>query len=402
MTQAEVNIGLVGHVDHGKTTLTKSLSGVWTDKHSEEIKRGISIRLGYAEINIYKCDKCPEPDCFCTSDKCNKCGGKATFIRKVSFVDAPGHETLIATMLSGAALMDGVILVVAADEKCPQPQTIEHLLAIKTLGVKKIIVVQNKVDVVDKENALENKKDIEALLSEFGIEAVIIPTAANYDINKDVVLAAIEEFVPTPKRKNDVPAKMSIARSFDINKPGDSSKTLKGGVLGGSLSQGILRVGDEIEIRPGIRKVRKNADVWESMTTKITALNSGDESFDEVGPGGLVAVQTTLDPYLTKSDKLSGNVLGIPGSLPPTLRELDCDVTMLERKLLGDVDIKVGEPLMLTVGTTNTVGVVRKQVSKDKVSMDLKLPVVASPGDRFAISKRVEMKWRLIGFGVVV
>ena len=90
--QSDVNIGLVGHVDHGKTTLTKALSGVWTDTHSEETKRGISIRLGYADIEFKKCPKCDEPECYTTSDKCEICGSETELIRKVSFVDAPGHE----------------------------------------------------------------------------------------------------------------------------------------------------------------------------------------------------------------------------------------------------------------------------------------------------------------------
>ncbi|MEE9594565.1 MAG: GTP-binding protein, partial [Candidatus Hydrothermarchaeales archaeon] len=107
--QPEMNIGMIGHVDHGKTTLTQALSGVWTDRHSEEIKRGISIRLGYADVTFRKCPKCPEPEAYTTGKKCKKCGTKAKDVRKVSFVDSPGHETLMATMLSGAAIMDGAI-----------------------------------------------------------------------------------------------------------------------------------------------------------------------------------------------------------------------------------------------------------------------------------------------------
>ncbi|MDG6221024.1 MAG: GTP-binding protein, partial [Candidatus Thermoplasmatota archaeon] len=144
--QPEVNIGLVGHVDHGKTTLTKALSGDWTDRHSEEIKRGISIRLGYADTTFYKCKKCEGIEGFTVSPKCHTCGGEAEVLRAVSFVDAPGHETLMATMLSGAALMNGALLLIAANEKCPQPQTKEHLMALEIAGLKKTIIVQNKID----------------------------------------------------------------------------------------------------------------------------------------------------------------------------------------------------------------------------------------------------------------
>jgi translation initiation factor 2 subunit 3 len=394
MPQAEVNIGLVGHVDHGKTTLTKALSGVWTDRHSEEIRRGISIRLGYADCNIYQCGKCG----YTTEGTC-KCAGKPKFVRKISFVDAPGHETLIATMLSGSALMDGVILVIAADETCPQPQTKEHLLALKLMGLKNIIVVQNKIDVVEKTKAKENKKSIEAFLKKMGIKAPIIPMAANYNANTDVLLEAIQEFIPTPKRDSAKPPKMYVARSFDINKPGSSIEKLSGGVLGGSLLYGQLKVGDEIEIKPGLKKVKHNQEMWETVNTKITALNVGDEQADSVGPGGLVAIQTSLDPYLTKSDSLSGNVLGKKGTLPEPSRTIECKITTIERELIDeDVQIKSTEPLMLSMGTTVTVGMIEKQKG-DNYTLNLKLPVVVEKGDKFAVSKRIDMKWRLVGYG---
>jgi len=401
LVQAEVNIGLVGHVDHGKTTLTKSLSGVWTDRHSEEIKRGISIRLGYADCTFYKCPKCKEPDAYTTEPKCPKCGGEAKLLRKVSFVDAPGHETLIATMLSGAALMDGVVLVIAADEECPQPQTMEHLLAIQILGIDKVIVVQNKIDIVSKENAIENKKQIEKMLKEFGISAPIIPIAANYNANKDVVIAAIENFIPTSERDKTKHVKMFLARSFDVNKPGDYIEDLKGGVVGGTLVQGELKIDDEIEIRPGLKLVKQNQEIWEPIKTKVSSLSVGDEPLESVSPGGLIAVQTNLDPNLTKSDKLSGNVLGTPGSLPPVLKTVECQVNLIKGELAKkDYEVKINDALMLTVGTTNTLGVVKKQ-KDNKVELELKLPIVGAKSDRFAISKRIDMKWRLIGYGVI-
>ena len=146
--QPEINIGMIGHVDHGKTTLTQRLTGKWADEHSEELKRGISIKLGYADAAFYKCPKCKDPACYCVKNKCPKCGSTAELLRVVSFVDAPGHETLMAIMLSGAAIMDGAVLVIAANELCPQPQTREHLAALDISGIKNIVIVQNKIDLV--------------------------------------------------------------------------------------------------------------------------------------------------------------------------------------------------------------------------------------------------------------
>jgi translation initiation factor 2 subunit 3 len=139
-----VNIGTAGHVDHGKTTLLQSITGVWTSGHSEELRRGITIKVGYADAAFYKCKQCPAPNNYSTQPVCGNCGGQADFERVVSFVDSPGHESLMANMLSGSALMDGAMLVIAANEHVPQPQTREHLLALQTLGIRQIVLVQIK------------------------------------------------------------------------------------------------------------------------------------------------------------------------------------------------------------------------------------------------------------------
>jgi translation initiation factor 2 subunit 3 len=398
MHQSEVNIGLVGHVDHGKTTLTKALTGKWTDTHSEEIRRGISIRLGYADIDIYRCGKCKGLDSYATKPVCPKCGGEAKFIRRVSFVDAPGHETLMATMLSGAAIMDGALLVIAANEKCPQAQTAEHLTALDSLGIKNIVIAQNKADLVTREQAKQNFKEIKAFIKGTSLEdAPIIPIAAHYGVNIDILVQAMEEFIPTPKRDKTLPARMYVARSFDINKPGADVKELVGGVLGGSLIQGEIRVGDEIELRPGVKK--KN--VYKPVTTKVVSLITGNEDIDVVGPGGLIAIRTELDPALTKSDNLSGNMVGKPGTLPEVRDTLNLDITLLMRLIGSEEGIKPilkGEPLMISAGSAVTVGVVQNQ---GKGEVTLKLPICADKGSKVALSRRVGARWHLIGYGII-
>lgn len=402
--QSVINIGIVGHVDHGKTTLVKALSGTWTDRHSEEIKRGISIRLGYADVVLRKCHKCEGPDSYTTKEVCEICGTKTEILRPISFVDSPGHETLMATMLSGAALMDGALLVIAANEPCPQPQTKEHLMALNIIGIKNIVIVQNKIDIVQREKVIENYNQIKAFVKDTVAEnAPIIPVSAQQNANIDLVIEAIEKYIPTPKHDLEKPPLMFVARSFDVNKPGTEPDKLQGGVIGGSLNCGRLKSGVEIELRPG-RKVEASGTVkWVPIKTKVTNIFSGSEEIEEATPGGLIGVGTKLDPSLTKSDALVGQVAGIPGKIPPTI-----DGFVMETKLLPRVvgvteeykvePIRSNEPLMLNIGTATTIGVVTSARGTE-AEVKLKRPVCAETGAPIAISRRVGARWRLIGSG---
>ncbi|MDD4331169.1 MAG: translation initiation factor IF-2 subunit gamma [Methanosarcinaceae archaeon] len=407
MSQPCVNIGMVGHVDHGKTTLVKALSGVWTDTHSEEVKRGISIRLGYADSVFRKCPKCPLPQAYTVAKTCPSCGTKTNVHRIVSFVDAPGHETLMATMLSGAAIMDGAVLVIAANEACPQPQTKEHLMALDIIGIKNIVIVQNKIDLVSKEKLFEHYKQIKEFVKGTVAEnAPIIPISAQQNVNVDILIDVLEKVVPTPSHKLDKAAHMLIARSFDINKPGTEIEGIRGGVIGGTLTEGVFRPGDELEIRPGLKVTSEGTTRWVPITTTVSSVHAGAFKVDEATPGGLLAVGTLLDPALTKGDSLTGQVAGVPGTLPETRHQFTMELHLLERVVgvskeeLEINEIKTNEPLMLNIGTATTVGVVTSARKKD-AQVVLKRPVCAALGAMVAISRRIESRWRLIGVGVI-
>ncbi len=404
--QPVINIGMVGHVDHGKTTLLERLSGKWTDTHSEELKRGITIRLGYADVTFRKCEKCSGAKAYTTKEKCSACNSKTTPLRKVSFVDAPGHESLMATMLSGATIMDGALLLVAANEECPQPQTREHLMALQIIGVKHVIVVQNKIDLVSEEQAIKNYEQIKEFLKGTDFEnAPIIPISAQHRVGLDFLMQAIDGHIPTPVRDSSKEPIMLVARSFDINKPGITPEKLVGGVLGGSLKQGLLKIGDVIEIRPGRTVIEKNQQVWKSLATKITSLNAGSSSLELVGPGGSIGVLTSLDPSVVKSDQLTGSLVGMPGKLPKVWNELILDVHLLQRVVgtkeeLNVEPIKIGEALMLNVNSAATVGIAI-ELRKNRIKCRLKLPVCADPGSRITISRRIGNRFRLIGYGEI-
>ena len=398
-----VNIGTSGHVDHGKTTLVESITGVWTSGHSEELRRGITIKVGYADAAFYKCKNCPPPICYSTQPECKNCGQKSEFERVVSFVDSPGHESLMANMLSGAALMDGAILVTAANEKVPQPQTREHLLALQTLGIKQIVLVQNKVDLVSYEETIENYKQIKNFVKgSVADTAPIIPVSAQHKLNIDALIEAIQINIKTPERSKNSEPLMHVLRSFDINKPGLPIGEVKGGVIGGSLIQGDFKTGDEIEIRPGLYDEKKGK--YEPIMSKISSLGTGAGIVQVVKPGGLVALGTTLDPYIVKSDSLIGSLVGLPDSLPPDIYDVTIELNLFETAVgtqeLVKVDpIKIKESLRLNIGTAATLGTVT-HLKDHTVEIKLKKPVCMVSNNRVAISRRISDRWRLIGSGI--
>ncbi len=392
--QAELNIGMIGHVDHGKTTLTEKLTGKWTDTHSEEIKRGISIRLGYADIVFRKCPTCSAPECFTTALKCPSCGKETEVLRKVSFVDAPGHETLMTTMLSGAALMQGAVLVIAANEPVPQPRTAEHVMALELSNVKHIVVAQNKVDLVSREKAFENFQQINAFLKEYGFEnAHVIPVSANFGANLDLLMEAINSEIPTPEFELNKPLKMFVARSFDINKPGTKVEDFKGGVLGGSIVQGTVKVGDAIEISPGFD--------GKKLVTKVESLSTSFGKLQEAKPGGLIGIGTQLDPSICRNDQFRGQLAAKPGTLPAPTQRMKLEVEYLKRLLNVEVSpYKMNEIALVSVGTMTAVGNVVSS-RNNVIEVLLKNNAIVDKGQKAALSKKIGASWRLVGYGTV-
>lgn len=395
--QPRINMGIVGHVDHGKTTLTKLLSGKWTDTHSEEIKRGITIKLGYTNFTIFK-----------NGDKYSikqEEGFKP--VKKLSIVDAPGHESFMATMISGAAVMDCALLVVAANEKCPQPQTIEHLKTLEISGAKNIIIIQNKIDLVTKEEAIENFEQINKFIKgTIAQNAPIIPISAQHGANISILLKYINETFNEPDRNEDKKLLMSIVRSFDINKPGSSYEKLKGGILGGAIKEGLIKVGDELEIKPGLAKTKDGKTTYNPIYAKAHGIMSDKDKLEEGHPGGSIAIMTGLDPSLTKTDSLVGQMAGIKGTLPDPLSEISFEQHLFDKIITsaGEFEVKPivpGEPLMLIVNSLTTVGATLK-VNPKETTVKLKKPVMAFPGDRVVIFRRFEgNKWKIMGYGII-
>jgi translation initiation factor 2 subunit 3 len=390
-----INVGIVGHIDHGKTTLLYKLTGKWADTHSEELKRGITIKLGYSDTIIWN------EDGKLVSGK--KSEGKP--LRYVTFVDAPGHEMLMATMLSGAAIMDAAILVVAANEGI-KPQTREHLVALKAKNIENIIIVQNKIDLVSKEEAVTSYKEIKEFVKGTVAEnSPIIPLSAQQGVNLDALLQKLCD-IPLPIRETSSAPVFFVARSFDINRPGTDLEKLHGGILGGSLKKGTLRVGDEIEIKPGLAQKKQNQLIYVPIKTKVVSLQKGDFKLNEATPGGSLAMETELDPSLTKADSLTGSVVSTLGTLSKIREYLSLKVVLFP-EVFGSaghekVDgFKQNEILMLSVNSSTTVGTIKK-VKNNLLELSLKIPVVSVPGESVGVARNFQGHWRLIGFGEIV
>ena len=405
--QPEVNIGTLGHVDNGKSTIVEAITGVWPARHSEELKRGITIRIGYADAAIYRCPRCEEPFNYTSQEKCPICGSETEFVRSISFIDCPGHHSLMVTMLSGAALFDGALFVVDARHRFPQPQDSEHLQAAFIMGVSNLIFAQNKIDLVDRERALENYEEIREYVKGTPVEdSPIIPVSGQQKVGIEPLLWAMEKFIPTPPKDLAKPFLMPILRSFDVNPPGTPGDKIRGGVIGGSIIQGEVRVGEEIEIAPGVPEEEKPGAKYEPLVTEVVNIRAGGRNVEKAGSGGLTGIETKLDPALTKSDGMTGNMAGKPGTLPPTRYQLTLEYTLFEyvvgvKEKLKVAPLQVKEPLVLNVFSAVTSGVVTRW-GRERIEVMLSRPVVGREGDKVAISRKIGAAWRLIGYGKIV
>ncbi len=346
--QPIINIGMLGSVSDGKSTTVHSLTGIKTQRHSDEMKRNITIKPGYANMKIYKNEE----------GELTTQTGK--LVHHVSFIDCPGHYQLIITMMSCIKLMDGIILVVSAAEPIDKkPQLIQHIMAIKMSGIKNVIVLLNKLDLVKKSVAKDRYNDLCKVLKKYEINPkIIIPVSMNHKIGTENLLKNIMKYMGPElcnQRTTQSPLFM-ISRSFDVNRVNIKYNEIIGGVIGGSLIGGTFKVGDEIEILPGI--ISKNHDgdiIYKPHYTTITSLKSETTELDTIGSGGLIGVGTTIDPFYCKNDSMIGMIAGLKGCMPQVYTE----ITMNYNEIIFD-DYQWNKfncmPITIIVGTNSIDG----------------------------------------------
>ncbi|KAG8223005.1 hypothetical protein J437_LFUL000713 [Ladona fulva] len=407
----------------------------------------------YANAKIYQCDceQCPRPACYVSGGSsredslpCTRpgCPGRFQLVRHVSFVDCPGHDILMATMLNGAAVMDAALLLIgsthfflgniggpdwhllgkhkisglgtgpklnavdsAGNESCPQPQTSEHLAAIEIMKLKHILILQNKIDLVKEGQAKEQYGQILKFVQGTVAEgAPVVPISAQLKYNIEVICEYIVKKIPVPVRDFTSPPRLIVIRSFDVNKPGCEVEDLKGGVAGGSILCGVLKVGMEIEVRPGlVSKDQEGKLTCRPIFSRIVSLFAEQNELQFAVPGGLIGVGTKIEPTLCRADRLVGQVLGAVGALPKIFIELEFSYYLLKR-LLGvrtEGDKKAakvqkltkGEVLLVNIGSLSTGGKVIA-TKADLAKISLTNPVCTEINEKIALSRRVEKHWR--------
>lgn len=448
--QATINVGTIGHVAHGKSTVVKALSGVQTVRFKTELERNITIKLGYANAKIYQgkpVNTQPQASSEDAGDDNGESkendtnnvvpamptgplytsrgsshadvfteGGREYHLRRhISFVDCPGHDILMATMLNGAAVMDAALLLIAGNETCPQPQTSEHLAAVEIMRLQHILILQNKVDLVKPDAALAQQEQIRKFVAGTVADASpVLPISAVLKYNMDVVCEYLVRKIPVPVRDFTSQPRLIVIRSFDVNRPGQDVSHLQGGVAGGSILQGVLKVGDQIEVRPGIVNKQQKGDDYQMVCSpiysQIQSLYAEQNDLQYAVPGGLIGVGTRIDPTLTRADRLVGQVLGLKGQLPDVYAEIEISYYLLRRLLGvktsdGGKQAKVqklakSEVLMVNIGSTATGGRV-SAVKGDLAKIALTQPVCTEIGEKIALSRRVDKHWRLIGWGQI-
>lgn len=418
--QPTINIGMIGSVSNGKSSITEKLTGVKTQKYSSEQARNITIKLGYANAKIYKCTTCPRPSCYQSFSSntfeahCKLCNSIMILMRHVSFIDCPGHNHLLETMLNGTCLMDYTILVEAINNKnLPSPQSVEHLKATSILKIPNIITCINKVDlstkdkVVNAAKILKNYMDNNNPCNQINTSP-IVPVSANLSWNIDVLCEYICMFTKGPETeqkleqdlklesepdlklepnlKNNIISKMVVVRSFNVNKPNTKFCDLVGGVIGGSILSGKFTVGDTVKLCPGL--IFKDKTYLPLITT-IKSIHSENNKLQEAVPGGLIAFGLDIDPSLTVNDNMTGQM--IIGNDDDNIYKVYEYLGIKLKPIVGNTEylnIKQGDKISINYSGNNITCTVDK--IKDGIHMLLTLDkiICICNNDIVTVSKR--------------
>lgn len=406
------NLGTLGSVSDGKSEMIYQLSGgdqnsgIRTQRDSREKKRNITIKAGYANIKLWKCEECFT--LYSSKEslieyKCDNCdNNNCTINNHISFVDCPGHQELIETMMSSISLMKGAIVIVSVVEPLKQkPQLIQHLISAKVSNLDKLIICMNKCDLVPINIVKERKTELDELLKKLDIKPlVIIPTSFTHRLGIDYLVKAIDFFFSNCENETNDKTLFRITRSFDINPPGINYEMIKGGCIGGSLISGSLKINDEVEINPGILTKKKDGRyTCEPIITKLLSFESDKIKLDSVEPGGLVGILTNIDPYYCKNDLLKGNIITPIGQSLPIYHEIKIKFNKID-EFDGIWIPKNGDKTFLQIGNMFTEARLEK-VKGETMTFQLMKPICIDNDSKIMVCIKQPIL-KIVGIGNLI
>ena len=384
--QPLIIIGTQGRVANGKSSLIKALTGINPMKFTKEAEKNMTIKLGYTNAKFYKCLNCPEPWCYQVNQpECIQCGKKNELKLNVSFVDSPGHNDLQATALSGASNIDMCLLVVAAD--CEQDlETNEHYKAIKILGLEdSTIILHNKIDLVNKDVALERW---EKLKQTYNVK-FILPICPQFGFALNYLSQFLIESTPNPigtklLEKISQPLKVSIIRSFDVNKPSTPVDKIVGAVVGGTIKSGYLKIGSKVKIVPGVVLANGQNHPIEAY---IESLKTDNTPLQIAYPGGLIGIGLSIDPTLSKEDRLVGNfIIGIDNNTNKIFKT--CTINYKKYNADSNLNIKKGDTNVCMLGSIKRIIKINWiDESKSLLNFTSSVVMAGEPNDSIVITK---------------
>lgn len=429
--QPTINLGTIGQVAEGKSSLVEAISNTDTRRYAKERETNKTVKLGYTNAMIYKCAHCPSPQCYQSGPstdnefKCNICDRVAELKRHVSFVDSPGHNKLMSTLLNGVNVMHSAFMVVSADNKLlgdidkksgaianlpVAPQTAEHMIAAEIMDLD-ICVCFNKMDLVPKKESMKRLNKLKDFMKNTKYEnAQTIPISANFGANIDVVCQYIVECIPEPVQDCEADAEMVVIRSFNINGQHIPVDEIQGGVVGGSLIKGKLRLDDEVTVVPGFVVKNSTGDtsyIYQPIKTRVVSMGTGTTLLEEAVPGGLISTKLTIDPNFTSQDKLIGNII-LVGDIS---RYKVFETFTIKYYVIHDLakvsaetstEIHVNDLLIINCNAKN---ITCKVLSLKKKTMELQAmtePICVKMNGKITLSKQTVSEGpRLIGYGNV-
>lgn len=402
--QGIATLALLGSVASGKTSICKFLTGETTQKHSKELVNGCTIKMGYKNLKIYY-----NGHNFMVNPKVVP--DDYRLVRHFSIADNPGHNSFMATLITGLNDIDCALFLVSGTNGI-EPQTLQHFKCFKSTQIKDLSMIISKVDLVKTKEKLYNIiESIDKMLADENlsedIDPPIIPMSAFTKDNTDSLIKLLVSR-NYPRNIEDLIKKdfrMTIVRTFDTNKPGTPINKIEGGVFGGSIQGGYLAVGDTICVLPGNITKTNGKTIYTPLVTQVLELRSDTAQLDVALSGGFIGIKTTLDFYHSKADRLVGNVIIRINNINDINKQCKIvdQISVSSVEQLTDRELIIGQEYLIVIHASTQIAELVNIDDENTYTFKLNYPIVNFIGEteKVAIMTNKNNFLEMLSFGII-